>query len=76
MTVKCPCCEADLHIDPVTKAVIRFEEHEKRVWSCDFSPTDPTRLASGSDDTKVKIWATNQQQSACTIDSKAEKEKK
>jgi hypothetical protein len=36
MTVKCPCCEADLHIDPVTKAVIRFEEHEKRSPLADF----------------------------------------
>ena len=25
----CPCCEAELHIDPETGAVIRFVEHEK-----------------------------------------------
>ena len=36
ITVKCPCCEADLHIDPVTKAVIRFEEHEQRSPLADF----------------------------------------
>lgn len=27
--VKCPCCEATLHIDPELKAVIRYEEHQK-----------------------------------------------
>ena len=29
ITVKCPCCEAELHIDPETQAVIRFVEHVK-----------------------------------------------
>jgi len=29
LTVSCPCCEAKLHIDPETGAVIRFEEHIK-----------------------------------------------
>ncbi|MEQ1884690.1 MAG: hypothetical protein ABL967_06485 [Bryobacteraceae bacterium] len=29
ISVPCPCCQATLHIDPVTKAVIRFEEHVK-----------------------------------------------
>lgn len=29
LTVLCPCCEAKLHIDPETGAVIRFEEHIK-----------------------------------------------
>jgi len=36
ITVKCPCCEADLHIDPATQAVIRFEAHEKRSPLADF----------------------------------------
>ncbi|HEX5228547.1 MAG TPA: hypothetical protein VFW44_12585 [Bryobacteraceae bacterium] len=27
--IKCPCCEATLHIDPELKAVIRYEEHQK-----------------------------------------------
>jgi hypothetical protein len=36
ITVKCPCCEADLHIDPTTRAVIRYEEHEKRSALADF----------------------------------------
>jgi hypothetical protein len=29
ITVKCPCCEAELHIDPETQAVIRYVEHVK-----------------------------------------------
>ena len=27
--VNCPCCEAELHIDPQTAAVIRHKAHEK-----------------------------------------------
>ncbi|KAK3814122.1 MAG: WD40-repeat-containing domain protein [Benniella sp.] len=53
------------------KFTMNYDEHEKRAWSVDFSRTDPTRLASGSDDTKVKIWSTNQKPSVCTIESKA-----
>ncbi|MEQ1945759.1 MAG: hypothetical protein ABL995_01120 [Bryobacteraceae bacterium] len=29
ISVECPCCQATLHIDPQTKAVIRSEEHVK-----------------------------------------------
>ncbi|KAI8595890.1 ring finger and WD repeat domain 2 [Dissophora ornata] len=50
---------------------LNYDEHEKRAWSVDFSRTDPTRLASGSDDTKVKIWSTTHKASVCTIESKA-----
>ena len=28
-TVSCPCCQAELHIDPVTRAIISHKEHEK-----------------------------------------------
>ncbi len=28
-TVACPCCQAELHIDPVTQSVISHKEHEK-----------------------------------------------
>ncbi len=28
-TVTCPCCQAELQIDPVVKAVIAHKEHEK-----------------------------------------------
>lgn len=34
------------------QSIIKLEEHEKRAWSVDFSRTDPTRVASGSDDAK------------------------
>lgn len=32
----CPCCQAELHIDPETGAVIRFKEHEKPPSIADF----------------------------------------
>ncbi|CAG8516301.1 5190_t:CDS:10, partial [Ambispora gerdemannii] len=51
--------------------VMSFDEHEKRAWSVDFSRMDPTKLASGSDDTKVKIWSTTERHSIFTIESKA-----
>ncbi|KAL6567520.1 coatomer subunit alpha [Orobanche gracilis] len=37
------------------QSVMEYEEHEKRAWSVDFSPTEPSMLISGSDDCKVKI---------------------
>ncbi|KAJ1726097.1 hypothetical protein LPJ61_005423, partial [Coemansia biformis] len=46
-------------------------EHEKRAWSLDFSHADPTRLCSGSDDGKVKVWTTNRRSSVMTIEGKA-----
>ncbi|KAK1267768.1 Protein SPA1-RELATED 3 [Acorus gramineus] len=39
---------------------LEMREHERRVWSVDFSQMDPTRLASGSDDGTVKLWNINQ----------------
>ena len=36
ITVTCPCCEAKLHIDPETKAVIRHEEHIRPPSIADF----------------------------------------
>lgn len=46
----------------VTRSQVFTEmrEHEKRVWSVDFSLADPTLLASGSDDGSVKLWNINQ----------------
>lgn len=29
IAVICPCCQAELHIDPATQAVIRHKEHVK-----------------------------------------------
>ncbi|CAL9187223.1 protein SPA1-RELATED 4-like isoform X1 [Musa acuminata AAA Group] len=48
-----------------------MREHERRVWSVDFSLADPTKLASGSDDGAVKIWNINQAGSVCTVKTKA-----
>lgn len=39
---------------------MEMREHERRVWSIDFSSADPTLLASGSDDGCVKLWSINQ----------------
>ncbi|XP_059661141.1 E3 ubiquitin-protein ligase COP1 isoform X2 [Cornus florida] len=53
------------------QSVMEYEEHEKRAWSVDFSRTEPSRLVSGSDDCKVKVWCTNQEASVINIDMKA-----
>ncbi|XP_068668126.1 E3 ubiquitin-protein ligase COP1 isoform X1 [Aristolochia californica] len=53
------------------QSVMEYDEHEKRAWSVDFSPTDPSLLVSGSDDCKVKIWCTKQEASVLNIDMKA-----
>jgi len=36
LTVTCPCCQAELHIDPETAAVIRHKEHVKPPSIGDF----------------------------------------
>lgn len=36
ITVTCPCCQAELHIDPETSAVIRHIEHVKPPSIADF----------------------------------------
>ncbi|XP_062849084.1 E3 ubiquitin-protein ligase COP1 isoform X2 [Trichomycterus rosablanca] len=48
-----------------------YQEHEKRCWSVDFNLMDPKLLASGSDDTKVKLWSTNLDNSVASIEAKA-----
>ncbi|XP_058095406.1 protein SPA1-RELATED 3 isoform X3 [Magnolia sinica] len=50
---------------------VEMREHERRVWSVDFSHGDPTNLASGSDDGVVKLWNINQRGSIATIKIKA-----
>ncbi|KAK7405257.1 hypothetical protein VNO78_06457 [Psophocarpus tetragonolobus] len=57
----------------VTRGQVQCEmrEHEKRIWSIDFSSADPTLLASGSDDGSVKLWNINQGVSVATIKTKA-----
>ena len=51
-----------LQVWDVTRSQVYMEirEHERRVWSVDFSLADPTMLASGSDDGSVKLWNINQ----------------
>jgi len=48
-----------------------LQEHEKRCWSVDFNTVDPNLIASGSDDAKVKLWATNMEHSVATLEAKA-----
>ncbi|XP_055801323.1 protein SPA1-RELATED 3-like isoform X2 [Solanum dulcamara] len=54
--------EGVVQVWDVTRSQLFMEmrEHEKRVWSVDFSIADPTMLASGSDDGSVKLWNINQ----------------
>ncbi|OMO55624.1 hypothetical protein CCACVL1_27131 [Corchorus capsularis] len=65
--------EGVVQVWDVTRSQVQTEmrEHEKRVWSIDFSSADPTLLASGSDDGSVKLWSINQGVSICTIKTKA-----
>lgn len=53
------------------QSFMEMREHERRVWSVDFSVADPMMLASGSDDGTVKLWNINQGASVGTIKTKA-----
>lgn len=48
------------------QVLVEMREHERRAWSVDFSPADPIKLASGSDDGSVKLWNINQAILFCT----------
>ncbi|KAA8523907.1 hypothetical protein F0562_010330 [Nyssa sinensis] len=65
--------EGVVQVWDVTRSQVFMEmrEHERRVWSIDFSLADPTMLASGSDDGSVKLWNINQGVSVGTIKTKA-----
>ncbi|XP_020572490.1 protein SPA1-RELATED 4-like [Phalaenopsis equestris] len=54
-----------------SEVLLEMREHEKRVWSVNYSLVDPTKLASGSDDGTVKLWKINQGGSTGTIRTKA-----
>ncbi|XP_042393982.1 protein SPA1-RELATED 4-like isoform X1 [Zingiber officinale] len=54
-----------------SQSLVEMKEHERRVWSVDFSLADPTKLASGSDDGTVKLWSINKAGSIGTIRTKA-----
>ncbi|ORE14455.1 WD40 repeat-like protein [Rhizopus microsporus] len=47
-----------------------FAEHRKRAWSVDICQTNPSWLASGSDDTTVKVWSLNSPRSIFTLPHK------
>lgn len=54
--------------DAATQREIRmFEEHARRVWSVDSCIADPTLLASGSDDSTVKLWSMRDPASLSTL---------
>lgn len=48
-----------------------FHEHEKRCWSVDFNDVDSRLIASGSDDSRVKLWTLNDEHSVATLEVKA-----
>ncbi|XXG77410.1 hypothetical protein AAC387_Pa08g1568 [Persea americana] len=54
--------EGIVQVWDVTRGQVSMEmrEHERRIWSVDFSQADPMKLASGSDDGAVKLWNINQ----------------
>ncbi|EFN57379.1 hypothetical protein CHLNCDRAFT_142774 [Chlorella variabilis] len=45
----------------------QYDEHARRVWSVDFSTTDPMRFLSGSDDGSVRLWSVHEQASVARI---------
>jgi protein suppressor of PHYA-105 1 len=47
--------------------VAQYDEHARRVWSVDFSATDPMRFLSGSDDGSVRLWSVHEQSSVSRI---------
>lgn len=52
-------------------AVREYDEHERRAWSVDYCSANPTLLASGSDDGRVKVWSTASPSSVLTIENRA-----
>ncbi|CEP10392.1 hypothetical protein [Parasitella parasitica] len=52
------------------RKVHTFNEHKKRAWSVDYCETNPTLLASGSDDSTVKVWSLSQNKAIHTLEQK------
>jgi len=46
---------------------MRLKNHTKRVWSTEFSPIDPTRLLSASDDSTTRVWSITQRRECMVI---------
>lgn len=58
--------------DPLANQCVKqFQEHAKRCWSVDFNKVDTKLLASGSDDSKVKLWSVNMSKSVATLETKS-----
>lgn len=51
--------------------VAKFQEHEKRTWSVEYSTFQPMTFATGGDDMKLKIWDAGSSKSVMNIESKA-----
>ena len=51
--------------------VHEYEAHSKRIWSVDFCCADPKLLATGSDDSFVKVWSTRSPSAIAQCDVKA-----
>eukprot|EP00190_Bangiopsis_sp_CCMP1999_P007104 CAMPEP_0198723792 /NCGR_PEP_ID=MMETSP1475-20131203/1312_1 /TAXON_ID= ORGANISM="Unidentified sp., Strain CCMP1999" /NCGR_SAMPLE_ID=MMETSP1475 /ASSEMBLY_ACC=CAM_ASM_001111 /LENGTH=610 /DNA_ID=CAMNT_0044485079 /DNA_START=577 /DNA_END=2409 /DNA_ORIENTATION=+ len=48
-----------------------YDEHDKRIWSVDFSRNNVHMFASGSNDAKVKIWTAHEDSSSLTIENRS-----
>ena len=48
-----------------------YQEHQKRCWSVDFNKMDTKLIASGSDDTRVKLWHLDKERSIYSLEAKA-----
>lgn len=51
--------------------IAELDEHGQRVWSVHYSPTDPTRIVSGSDDGTVRLWSVRDDRSVTRINTGA-----
>lgn len=43
-----------------SQVCFKYTEHQSRAWSVDFSKVNPTKMASASDDSTVKLWNINE----------------
>lgn len=48
-----------------------YHEHQKRCWSVDFNKMDTKLIASGSDDSRVKLWHLDKERSVFSLEAKA-----
>lgn len=58
--VKCPCCEATLHIDPELGAVIRYEEHKRPPSIQDME--EAVRKLRGEESRRGEVFAKSVEQ--------------